>query len=147
MPHRITSPFGTVSLSPFEHDSILEQLFKPWHESHLETEPTALPVDIYEDDERFVVTADLPGIAKENIRVSLTEGMLTINAEVKPGEPKSGGHWLRRERHHGQYVRSIQLTGTYDAENIEASLNSGVLELVIPKPKKAQPKTISIKGG
>ena len=140
---RITSPFGTVSLSPYEHDSLLEQLFQSRRETPHETRPTTLAVDIYEDDEQFVVTADLPGLTKEDVHLSMTQGMLTINAESRQEESKSG-HWLRRERTHGQYVRSIHLTGTYDADRINASLNNGVLEVCIPKPGKAPSVTIEI---
>jgi HSP20 family protein len=144
MAHRITSPFGTVSVSPFEHDSVLEQLFESRHEAHREYEPSLLPVDIYEDDAQFLVVADLPGFSKDDIQISLTEGMLTINAESSSDESRTGGHWLKRERRHGQYVRSIQLTGTYDADKINASLNAGVLEVAVPKPRKTEPKTIEI---
>lgn len=145
MPHRITSPFGTVSVSPYEQDSLLEQLFESRRESLREVEPTMLAVDIYEDDKQFVVRADLPGFEKSDVQISLTEGMLTINAESSPDEGKTGGgHWLRRERRHGQYVRSIQLAGTYDANKISASLQSGVLEVTVPKPRKSEPRTIKI---
>jgi HSP20 family protein len=144
MAHRITSPFGTVSISPFEHDSVLEKLFESRQEGHREYEPTVLPVDIYEDDEQFLVSADLPGFSKDEIQISLTEGMLTINAEATPDETKTGGHWLKRERRHGQYVRSIRLTGNYPAKGITAALNAGVLTVTVSKPKRTEPKTIEI---
>ena len=54
------------------------------------------------------------------------------------------GQWLRRERRIGHYVRSIQLGGTIDADNITANLKDGVLELTVPKPKKVERQTISI---
>ena len=57
------------------------------------------------------------------------------------------GHWLLRERRFGHYVRSIQLSGAVDAKNITASLKDGVLELTVPKPKKVEHQTISIKAG
>ena len=145
MAHRITSPFGTISIAPGQHDSLIEQVFHGPGEMHREPEHNRLPVDIFEDDAKLVVTASLPGIAKEDVHVSLTEGVLTINAESKPDESRAEeGHWLRRERRHGQYVRTIHLTGSFNAEKISASLTAGVLEVTIPKPSKTKSVTIDI---
>ncbi len=67
MAYRITSPFGTLSVSPYEHDSVLEQLFESSRNTQRETEPTALPLDIYEDDHSFIVSADLPGFDRPGV--------------------------------------------------------------------------------
>ena len=144
MPSRIMSPFGTISLFSGEHDSMIEKVFGQAQEAGQKPEDTVLAVDIYEDDSQFVVRADLPGVAKEDVQVTLTEGILTINAESKPDTGPESGQWLRRERRVGHYVRSIQLSGSIDADNITANLKDGVLELTVPKPKKVERQTISI---
>ena len=147
MPSRITSPFGTVSLFSGEHDSLIEQIFGRAQEAGRKPEDAVLAVDIYEDETKFLVTADLPGFQKSDVQVTLSDGVLTINAESKPDETPEAGHWLLRERRFGHYVRSIQLSGAVDAKNISASLKDGVLELTVPKPKKIEQHTISIKAG
>ena len=144
MPSRITSPFGTVSLFSGEHDSLIEQIFGRAQETGQKPEDTVLAVDIYEDEGKFVVKADLPGVQKEDVQITLSEGVLTINAQSKAEESPESGHWLRRERRYGHYVRSIQLSGAVDAKNIKASLKEGVLELTVPKPSKVQRQTIAI---
>ena len=142
---RITSPFGTISLFSGEHDNLIEQVFGRASETGQKPEDTVLAVDIYEDESRFLVRADLPGVNKEDVQVTFADGVLTINAESKADETPAEGHWLRRERRYGHYVRSLQVTSVIDAEKISASLSDGVLELVVPKPSKTAQKTIAIK--
>ena len=144
MPSRITSPFGTISLFSGEHDSMIERVFGQAQETGQKPEDTVLAVDIFEDESEFVVKADLPGVPRDNIQVTLTDGILTINAESKPAASPESGQWLRRERRVGHYVRSIQLTGAIDAANIVANLKDGVLELHVPKPAKVERQTIAI---
>ncbi len=144
MPTRISSPFGTISLLSGEHDSLIEQVFGRAQEAGQKLEDTVLAVDIYEDSTKFLVRADLPGIRKENVQVTYTDGVLTINAESKAEETSEDGHWLRRERRYGQYVRSIQLSSVVDAKNIKAKMTDGVLELTVPKPSKVEAHSISV---
>ena len=146
MPSRITSPFGTISLFAGDHDNLIEEVFGRASEAGHRPEDTSLAVDIYEDEGEYVLKADLPGVAKEDVQVTLVEGVLTINAEAKAEESPGNAHWLRRERRYGHYVRSIQLGGAIDSDNIKASLKNGVLELTLPKPGKVERKTISIAG-
>ena len=146
MPSRITSPFGTISLFAGDHDNLIEEVFGRASEAGHRPEDTTLAVDIYEDEEEYVLKADLPGVAKEDVQVTLVEGVLTINAQAKAEESPDKAHWLRRERRYGHYVRSIQLGGAIDGDNISASLKNGVLELTLPKPSKVERKTISITG-
>lgn len=144
MPSRITSPFGTVSLFSGEHDNLIEKVFGRAQEMGRAPEDTVLAVDIFEDGGQFLVKADLPGFKKADVHVTLSEGVLTINAESRTDDSKAAGHWLLRERRFGHYVRSIQLSGAIDADNIKAALKDGVLEVTVPKPKKVEQKEIAI---
>ena len=144
MPGRITSPFGTISLFSGEHDNLIEQVFGRASDTGQKPEDTVLAVDILEDEDRYVLKADLPGVQKEDIHVTLSEGVLTINAESKSEESPETGHWLRRERRYGHYVRSLHLSGAIKADSITANLKDGVLELIMPKPSRVEKKTISI---
>ena len=146
MPNRITSPFGTISLFSGDHDNLIEEVFGRAAKAMHRPEDTTLAVDIYEDEGKYVLKADLPGVAKEDVQVTLVEGVLTIDAQAKPAESPEKAHWLRRERRHGHYLRSIQLGGAIDGDKIAASLKNGVLELTLPKPDKVERKTIAITG-
>ena len=86
MPTRITSPFGTISLLSGEHDNLIEQVFGRAQEAGQKPEDTVLAVDIYEDSSKFLVKADLPGVSKDNVQVTYSDGVLTINAESKGEE-------------------------------------------------------------
>jgi len=102
-------------------------------------------VDIKEEDERFVIRADIPGVAPEDIEISMEEGVLTIKGERKheSEEEKEGYH--RIEREHGTFMRRFTLPKNVDAEQIAATSKDGVVELTLPKAEKtAEPKRIEV---
>lgn len=141
---RITSPFGTVFVYSDEHPNVFEQVFGARHPSVSHAPSAIAPVvDIHEDERVFTVTMDLPGVRKEEIHVSLSNGTLTINAESER-EKKEGGHWVRHERQVGKYVRSLQLAGPVDASNISANHKDGVLTLTIPKTATSETLTVEV---
>jgi HSP20 family protein len=106
-------------------------------------------VDIKEEDDRFVIHADIPGVAPEDIDISMEKGVLTIKGERKheAEEDKEGYH--RIERSYGTFMRRFALPKNVNAENISASSKDGVVELVLPKaaPEAAQPKKITVNNG
>ena len=101
-------------------------------------------VDIHETDNSFVVTADLPGMKKDDIRVDLRDNTLTLSGEKKFEETTSKDNYLRVERSYGSFYRSLMLPSNVDANNIKASYKEGVLQLTIPKKEEAKPKQIKI---
>lgn len=103
------------------------------------------PVDIEETDDAWVVEAEIPGVKRDDINVELHDGELAISGEIKERERK--GLLRRQTRRVGQFDYRVSLPGELDADRIDASLESGVLTLRIPKPEKAQPRRIEIKGG
>lgn len=147
MPRRITSPFGSVYLYPEQHGNALEQLFGPGqHPAEHATGSLTPPVDIYEDDQAYTVSMDLPGAKKDSIHVSFSDGTLAVNADVQR-EEKAGGRWIRHECRGGQYVRSLELGEAVDGTHISASYRDGILALTIPKPKRPEAQRIDIKVG
>ena len=103
-------------------------------------------VDIYEEKNAIVLTAELPGVKPEEIHVSVDKGVLTIRGERKmESEDKQEGYH-RVERSYGSFTRSFVLPDTVDAEHIEASCDAGVLSLRLPKKPAAQPRRISVRG-
>jgi len=101
-------------------------------------------IDIHEEKDRIVVTADLPGLKKEDIEVSVQENNLLIKGEKKQEAADTKQGFLRRERFFGSFFRSIALPGTVDANSIQASYKDGVLSLSLPKKEEAKPKQIKI---
>ncbi len=103
--------------------------------------------DIKEEDDKYVMEAELPGFQKEDISVDVQDGRLTITARHNSEKEDKKDNYLRRERSYGSYCRSFDLSGI-DAGGITASYNNGVLELKLPKEQAKLPQkhTIAIEG-
>ena len=99
------------------------------------------PLDLTEDDTSYTVVADLPGVEKEDIKVSFRDGILTITA--KKDYPKDHNKYLIHERNFMNMKREINF-GDIDEDTISAKLNDGVLTIVIAKEPKRMEKTIEI---
>ena len=145
MADRIIPPFGGFVVYPDAGGNIFERMFGSGHKPEPSDEPSAMTplVDIWEDDDAVTVTTDLPGVGKDDVHVSITDGTLTINAEVRR-EERQGGHWVKHERRVGTYVRTLHLSGNVNPDHISASLSDGVLRLSIAKPKRTESKQIQI---
>lgn len=103
-----------------------------------------LPVDVIDEGDRIRVVADLPGFKKEDIEVWVENGDLVIRAERKEEEEEKEKNYIRRERRYGRIYRRIGLPADVDVENIKASYNNGVLEIIVPKTEKSKRKVIKI---
>ena len=102
-------------------------------------------VDVKEQDNAYVVHAELPGIKKEDIHVNVDGAVLSISAERKQEkEIKEGERVLRTERHFGKVSRSFQLAQDIDDGQAVAKFSDGVLELTLPKKAATQAKRLSI---
>ncbi|HEX6930276.1 MAG TPA: Hsp20/alpha crystallin family protein [Gammaproteobacteria bacterium] len=105
-------------------------------------------VDVTEEENRYVLHADVPGVDPENIEVTLENGVLTIRGrreETRRAGNGGNGGYRRVERLYGSFFRRFTLPDTADAEKITAQSRNGVLELVIPKQEKTQPRRIAVK--
>jgi len=105
------------------------------------------PVDISEDTERIVLTAELPGFKEDELEIQMEGGVLTLRGERKLEEEKEGRTYHRRERSYGQFVRSFTLPNNVDRDRIKASFSNGLLEIELPKREEAKPRQIPISGG
>jgi HSP20 family protein len=101
--------------------------------------------DISETDDEYLVKAELPGIRREDVKVSLEEGMLTIEGERKQEKEEKGRRLHRIERFYGTFCRTFTLPDDADATGIRAESKDGVLNVHIPKSKVVKPKAIEIK--
>jgi HSP20 family protein len=101
-------------------------------------------VDVIDRDSDIVVTADLPGVDKNDISISIKDNMLEISAEKKvAGEHEEEGY-LRRERGYSRFYRAIRLPTPVDETKAHASFNNGVLEITMPKTEKKKGSSIPI---
>lgn len=102
-------------------------------------------VDIKEEKDRFVLRADIPGVDPKDIEITMEDGVLTIRGERKEEIKDEKDGYRRVERVRGSFFRRFVLPDTADAEGISARGNNGVLEIVIPKQAKVQPRRITVK--
>jgi len=102
-------------------------------------------MDVSESQNEYHVRADLPGIKKEDLDISIQDGVLTINAESRHEEKREQeGRVIRQERRYGKFVRSLRLGDVVDVDNIKADYKDGVLDLVLPKAERVRPKRIDV---
>jgi HSP20 family protein len=109
------------------------------------TPPPYPPLNVWEDGDNLYVEAELPGLAKDDIDVSVTGGdTLTIAGERRPRGPEKA-FWCRQECWYGRFSRTVTLPTAVDADKIEATYEGGVLTLTLPKHEAAKPKKIPVK--
>ena len=104
-----------------------------------------LKLEISEDDQAYTITAELPGVKKEDIRVSVDGNLDSISAEVKrESEQKDGKKLIHSERYYGQVARSFTLDSEVDDTAAQAKYSDGVLEAILPKKQQSPTKRITI---
>lgn len=103
-----------------------------------------IPVDITETDQAYLVKAEMPGVNREDIKVSIQGDQVTISAETSADQEHAEGNIVCRERYHGKQFRSFSLPQSVDEENAHATCNNGVLELKLPKKSGAGAKQLPI---
>ena len=104
-----------------------------------------VPLDVFEGKDAFVITATVPGLNADDLDIEIVENTVSIRGEFKTEAPQEEGHYLRRERPTGTFLRSLRFTTPLDSAKAEARLNQGILTLRIPKVEEALPKTIKVK--
>jgi HSP20 family protein len=100
-------------------------------------------IDIFETDKTIEVSAEMPGLERKDVEISIDEdNILTLRGEKKIEEDKNAQHC---ERSYGVYYRLLQLPSSIDPSNVQATMSNGVLKISIPKPAKSEPKKIEVK--
>jgi HSP20 family protein len=102
-------------------------------------------VDIVENDNDFVVNVELPGVRKEDVKITVNDGVLTVKGEKKQERELKEDQYRRLERSFGAFERSFTLPTTAQSERIGANYNNGVLMITIPKAEQAKPREIEVK--
>lgn len=102
-------------------------------------------MEMRESKDTIVVIADLPGVAREDIDVSVHGDQLIVKGEKKQEKEEKEKGYVRTERFYGSFMRSITLPCEVDASRVDASYKDGVLKLVLPKREDAKPQQIQVK--
>ena len=147
------SPFETLSTSPFglmrrlteEMDRMFTGNWPGLREGEVGEWLPA--VDITERDGKILVRADLPGMNKDDIKVELTDGILTIEGERKQEHEEESQGFRRSERRYGRFSRSISLPEGANLDQARAQFNNGVLEVSVPVPESQRRRSIPIEAG
>jgi HSP20 family protein len=131
---------------PYEVSDPLDNLFRGFFRPvQMDKEMPQIRMDVKEDEKSYAVHADMPGVVKDDIHVTIDGNTVSISAEVKKNtEQKEGEKVLRRERYFGRVSRSFALEHEVDEATASARYQDGVLELVLPKKTAASAKRLNI---
>jgi HSP20 family protein len=102
-------------------------------------------VDITEDDKEYLIKADLPEVKKEDVKLTVQNGVMTISGERKYEKEEKGKKYHRVEREYGSFMRNFTLPEAADGSKVSAEYKEGVLRVHLPKSEKAKPKGIEVK--
>jgi HSP20 family protein len=102
-------------------------------------------VDVAETDNEYVIKADLPELKKEDVKVELLDGVLTVEGDRKQEKEEKGKTFHRVERSYGKFVRRFALPTEIDSAKVQAEFKDGVLSVHLPKTAVAKPKAIEVK--
>jgi HSP20 family protein len=102
-------------------------------------------VDIQETDKAYIIKADLPEVKKENVQVSVQDGLLTLQGERMQEKEESGKKFRKTERSYGKFVRRFAVPDDVDTQKVSAEFKEGVLNVQLPKAPSAKPRAIEVK--
>jgi HSP20 family protein len=101
-------------------------------------------LDVFDEKDNLLVKVELPGMKKEDIQISLQNGVLTVSGERKHEHETKEGETFRSERYFGKFQRSVTLPSMVNADNVKASYKDGVLSIALPKAEEAKPRQIDV---
>ncbi|MBN1341466.1 MAG: Hsp20/alpha crystallin family protein [Phycisphaerae bacterium] len=144
-------PFGKdMPLSFGQFQSELNQLFERFWHGGIKTGPLdgqdwAPPIDVLEEEDRYVVTVEVPGLESSDIDVAVSGDTLSIKGHRASLRREGDEHgYLRTERQFGSFLRTVQLPVAVEADRISATCRKGVLEITLPKKEEHRPKAIRV---
>ena len=130
--NRLNHLFSDSFVQPSQSDDVMS--LGTWH-------PV---VDMYDEDDRIVIKAELPGMEKKDIAVDVKDRVLTISGERNFDNEVKEEKYYRRERAYGKFQRAFSLPADVDSDKIKADFKDGLLKVEVPKPEKQKPKEITI---
>ena len=103
------------------------------------------PINIWLGDNSVVVTAELPGVTRDDVTLNLQDDVLTLEGKREPRQQQENGNWQRRERSYGSFSRAVQLPFRIDPDKVQPRFNNGVLEVELERLEADRPKKIEIR--
>jgi len=101
-------------------------------------------MNVYDSKDTIIVTAELPGITKDQVNITVADGVLTLSGETKPLAKAKGMAVVRQERSEGEFEKTFRIPAKVKQDAIAASFANGILTITLPKAEEAKPKTIFI---
>jgi HSP20 family protein len=127
--------------------SLFEDTLNRFFDTSASARPWSPAVDIMENENELLLTADVPGVRMEDIEIKIEEGTLTLSGKrAFQKEAKEGGYH-RLERSYGEFQRAFALPDSVDADHVAAGYENGVLRITLPKKEIAKPRTIKVAVG
>ena len=148
---------NTLTIAPWERtfrgfDKITEQFDRLLSryprfdvEENLTVADFVPPVDIHETEKEFLVQAEIPEVKKDDVKITIEDGVLTIQGERRAEKEEKGKRFHRMERVYGTFLRSFSLPTEVEESKALAEFKDGMLTLHLPKSERAKPKTIEVK--
>lgn len=142
----VWSPFRQLSTLRDEIDRLFESPLRAVTSDSQQLLNGWLPaVDFYDERDHFVLKAELPGMKKEDINISLHGDVLALSGERKEEKKMTGAGTCRAERFLGKFQRTFTLPAAVDAGKVQAAYQDGILTVTLPKAEEAKPKPIEVK--
>ncbi len=145
------SPMKELDEMKRDMERLFDEVFDPahrrprrWWPKPSETMLVAPNIDMYDRKGEIVIKAELPGIEKENIDLSITKDTVVLKGEIKKEEETKEENYYLCERVSGKFTRTIDIPAEVDAEKVRATFKNGVLEIVLPKKEQVKPTEIKI---
>jgi len=140
------------ALSPFEEmdrwmDAMTGGFFRPMRWEWPAWTETGLPapkVDVVDRDNEILVRAEVPGVKKDDLEVSMTDNTVTIKGSTSHEQREEKGDYYRHEISKGSFSRTVALPGDVDSDQCKTSFKDGVLEITVPKVERAKRRTIKV---
>jgi HSP20 family protein len=105
---------------------------------------SVLPVDVYREDGRLLIKAEIPGVTSDELDISVKDNVLTISGETTAEEEVKEEKYICRERRHGSFSRSVALPVEAEGDKAEAAFEDGVLTVTVPVAEEPQPEVVKI---
>lgn len=145
-PKRTWAPLTNLMDIHRDMDEMFDAFFSPFGTPKAREVTGWYPsMDVFEDEENFTLTAELPGLCEKDIHITMESNTLSIEGERKEEKETKSGQFHKLERKFGSFCRSFQLPTNIKEDKISAHYEDGILKVDIPKLKKSKPKHIEIK--
>lgn len=141
----VWDPFRNLKRMHDDVDHLFASLWPERDGSFIEMTGWVPAVDLYEEKDRYVLKADVPGIKREDLSVNLSEDILTIKGERKHEKEEKGEDYFRHEAAYGAFERRVHVPGAVKADGVTADYSDGVLKVTLPKAEETKTREIKIK--